>query len=49
MQNRHLHAENPRLQDLWDENISTLHENDDTIWDQKMCDLVRKAGFQIKN
>ncbi len=49
MQSRHLHAENPRLQELWDANISTLQESNDTIWDQKMCDLVRKAGFQIKD
>ena len=48
MGNRHLHAESPLLRSIWDARVSTLHESDDQVWDQKMCEIVRKAGFRIR-
>ncbi len=49
MQSRHLHAESPYLQEIWDLYVRELHESEDAVWDQKMCDIVRKAGFQIRS
>ena len=48
MQSRHLHAEDPLLEQIWDLEIRTLHEEDDRIWDQKMREIVKKAGFLIR-
>jgi uncharacterized protein len=49
MQSRHLHAENPDLEKVWDIYVRVLHEPDDQVWDQKMCDIVQKAGFKIRS
>ncbi|WP_319578514.1 YkgJ family cysteine cluster protein [uncultured Methanospirillum sp.] len=49
MQSRHLHAESPYLREIWDTCVRELHEPDDAVWDQKMCDIVKKAGFQIRS
>ncbi|HWQ65792.1 MAG TPA: YkgJ family cysteine cluster protein [Methanospirillum sp.] len=47
MQSRHLDAENPRLRQVWDTYIDTMHEPDDQEWDRKMSEIVRRSGFQI--
>ena len=48
MKRRHLHAENSRLLQIWESEIRTLHEDDDDIWDRKMREIVKKAGFIIR-
>lgn len=45
---RHLHTENPLLRSVWDTRVSILQEPDDTIWDLKMCEIIRSAGFVIR-
>ena len=49
MGTRHLHAENTSLQKVWDEQVRTLKEPDDSIWDQKMCKIIQNAGFIIRD
>lgn len=49
MGTRHLHTEDPGLRQLWDAEVALLHEDDDRIWDQKMCEIVRKAGFIVRS
>ena len=48
MGTRHMHAESPALQTVWDARVRNLHEPDDHVWDRKMCEIVRAAGFEIK-
>lgn len=49
MGTRHLHAEDPALRELWDAEVTLLHEEDDRIWDQKMGEIVRKAGYIVRS
>lgn len=49
MGTRHLHADNPDLQAVWDEKVRTLTEIDDALWDHKMCEIVRAAGFTVRD
>ncbi|MDD1723813.1 MAG: YkgJ family cysteine cluster protein [Methanospirillum sp.] len=49
MGSRHMHAENPLLRSVWDTRVSILQEPDDTIWDRKICEIVRSAGFVIRD
>jgi uncharacterized protein len=49
MQNRHLHAESPYLEEVWDMYVRVLHEPNDIVWDKKMCEIVRNAGFVIRS
>ncbi len=49
MGTRHLHAENPDLQRIWDEKVRALIEPDDATWDKKMCEIIRFAGFTVRN
>ncbi len=48
MGSRHMHAEDPLLQSIWDTRIRILHEPDDLVWDRKMCEIVRAAGFEMR-
>ena len=48
MDSRHMHAEDPVLQTLWDSRVRTMHEPDDEIWDRKMCEIVRAAGYVVR-
>lgn len=48
MGNRHLSADCPHLQSVWDTCISLLDEDDNAIWDKKMCDIIRNAGYKIR-
>jgi uncharacterized protein len=49
MQSRHLHADSPHLRQIWNLYVRTLHEADDDTWDRKMCEIVQKAGFEIRS
>lgn len=48
MQSRHLDTQSPSLRHIWNTRIGNLHEDDDRIWDQKMCEIVKNAGFKIR-
>jgi len=48
MGSRHLHAEDPLLRSVWDNSVGILIEPDDSAWDRKMCEIVRSAGFQVR-
>jgi len=48
MGTRHLHAENPDLQRIWEEKVRSLVEPDDSVWDRKMCEIIRLAGFTVR-
>jgi Fe-S-cluster containining protein len=48
MEYRHMHAENTILRSVWDTRVRILHEPDDREWDRKMCEIVRNAGFEIR-
>jgi hypothetical protein len=49
MGTRHLHAEDLELQKIWDEKVRVLIEPDDAAWDEKMCEIIRSAGFIIRD
>jgi Fe-S-cluster containining protein len=49
MGTRHMQAENPVLHSVWDSRVKTLQESDDEIWDRNMCEIVREAGFVIRD
>jgi hypothetical protein len=49
MGTRHLHAEDPVLQKVWDEKVRAFHEPDMSLWDAKMCEIIRSAGFIVRD
>lgn len=49
MGSRHLYAENPGLQQIWDEKVRNFSETDDVLWDKKMCEIIRAAGFIVRD
>lgn len=49
MGTRHLHAEDPDLQRIWDEKVRPLKEPDDITWDRKMSDIIRTAGYIVRD
>jgi len=49
MGTRHLHAEDPVLQKIWDEKVRCLKEPDDVLWDEKMCEIIRSEGFIVQD
>ncbi|MDD1730136.1 MAG: YkgJ family cysteine cluster protein [Methanospirillum sp.] len=49
MERRHLHTESESLEKIWEHCIRTLHEDDDEIWDRKMCSIIHTAGFKIRD
>jgi len=48
MGSRHLHADDPLLRSVWDARVRPLIIDDDTLWDQKMREIIRSAGFDVR-
>ena len=48
MGSRHMHAEDTFLRLVWDSQVRTLIEPDDHVWEKKMSDIVKSAGFEIR-
>lgn len=49
MHSRHLHAEDSELEKIWDQEIRTLHIDEDRIWDQKVREIIRKEGYIVRD
>jgi len=48
MGNRHLQVKDPELGSVWENQIRTLDNMDDSTWDQKMKQIIQAAGYDIR-
>ncbi|MDN7025940.1 YkgJ family cysteine cluster protein [Methanoculleus sp. FWC-SCC1] len=48
MGSRHLVADDPALQELWDRDVRTLREPDDAAWEEEMTRRIRRAGYAVR-
>jgi uncharacterized protein len=48
MYQRYFCSDDPVLNTLWNQSVRTLDEPDDRIWEEKMVQIITRAGYVVK-
>jgi uncharacterized protein len=48
MYQRYFCSEDPALTKIWNQSVRTLNEPDDRVWEEKMVQIITRAGYGVK-
>jgi Fe-S-cluster containining protein len=48
MYQRYFCSDDPILTGIWNQSVRTLDEPDDIVWEEKMVQIITKAGYRVR-